>query len=70
VCKCVLPPGDNPIAVNKCIKLYCCLVEGPDDGLISPKRVAHASEREYKLFGMMTYIFTSLINLLSPEFYI
>jgi hypothetical protein len=19
VCKCVLPPGDNPIAVNKCI---------------------------------------------------
>jgi len=22
VCKCVLPPGDNPIAVNKYIKYY------------------------------------------------
>jgi hypothetical protein len=22
VCKCVLPPGDNPIAVNKCIISY------------------------------------------------
>jgi hypothetical protein len=21
VCKCVLPPGDNPIAVNKCINI-------------------------------------------------
>jgi len=23
VCKCVLPPGDNPTAVNKCIISYC-----------------------------------------------
>jgi len=25
VCKCVLPPGDNPIAVNKYIILYILL---------------------------------------------
>jgi hypothetical protein len=25
VCKCVLPPGDNPTAVNKCI-VYCIYV--------------------------------------------
>ena len=37
VCKCVLPPGDNPIAVNKCIISYittkssgsCCLGKLP-----------------------------------------
>ena len=27
VCKCVLPPGDNPIAVNKYI-IYACSIEG------------------------------------------
>jgi hypothetical protein len=31
VCKCVLPPGDNPIAVNKYIIYYIILIP-VDDG--------------------------------------
>jgi hypothetical protein len=32
VCKCVLPPGDNPIAVNKYIISYIKKGNQPEDG--------------------------------------
>jgi len=32
MCTLLLPPGDNPIAVNKCILLYQIFIWDPDDG--------------------------------------
>jgi hypothetical protein len=43
VCKCVLPPGDNPIAVNKKDYIFCLMVEASDHGYVLHTRSIHVT---------------------------